>query len=290
MSIKSKMAEAYQSRTRDAIAFARSLGIDPDPWQEELLTSADRKVILNCCRQAGKSEMSAIIALHHAITQPHALVLILSPTYRQSGELFKKIVGHNKALSNPIASEINQATQLQLANRSRIVSLPGQNPDHVRGFSSPTLLIVDEAARVSQDLFSSVSPMLAVSGGRIILLSTPAGKEGVFYDTWEHGENWKRFKITADDVPRIPREWLEDERRQIGDRYFMQEFYCKFEDTDTQLFTTERIDRAFDHDYDPIDLDLGLDTFIPPPDPINQDQDEEEEPHEGEINLRFDLA
>jgi hypothetical protein len=44
-------------------AFARSLGMEPDPWQERLLRSGSARILLNCSRQSGKSTMSAVIAL-----------------------------------------------------------------------------------------------------------------------------------------------------------------------------------------------------------------------------------
>ncbi|MBI3965802.1 MAG: hypothetical protein HY329_09220, partial [Chloroflexi bacterium] len=56
-------------------------------------------------------------------------------------------------------------------------------------------------------------PMLAASGGRTILLSTPYGKRGTFYELWSNGgAAWERVKIRADQCPRIPKDWLEQER------------------------------------------------------------------------------
>ena len=52
---------------RDPIAFARLLNIEPDPWQCDLLTSTEERIIINCSRQSGKSTIVAILALHHAL-------------------------------------------------------------------------------------------------------------------------------------------------------------------------------------------------------------------------------
>jgi hypothetical protein len=58
--------------------------------------------------------------------------------------------------------------------------------------------------------------MLTVSGGRIILLSTPFGNRGFFCKEWsEGGEDWPRVEITACDCTRIHSEWLDAERRAI---------------------------------------------------------------------------
>src|SRR3954471_489885 len=77
----------------DAVAFAEDrLGFHPDPWQSRLLRSSAKQVILNCCRQSGKSTTTSILALHTALYQPNSLVLLISPTQRQSKELFAKVI------------------------------------------------------------------------------------------------------------------------------------------------------------------------------------------------------
>jgi phage FluMu gp28-like protein len=98
--------------------------------------------------------------------------------------------------------DAESSLRIELANGSRIVCLPGKEQT-IRGFSGVNLLVVDEAARVSEDLYQAIRPMLAVSGGRIILLSTPYGEQGFFYETWRNRENWHRAKVTAPECPRI---------------------------------------------------------------------------------------
>ena len=126
----------------DPVAFARSLNIEPDRWQRDLLNATEERIILNCARQSGKSTIVAIRALHHALTNPGSLVLILSPSLRQSGELFKKITAFYRQLRRRGGSDVNSATTLQLTNGSRIVSLPGSEPT-IRGYSAPSLVLID---------------------------------------------------------------------------------------------------------------------------------------------------
>ena len=82
----------------DRVAFAEKLGITPDPWQRDLLHSASDRVLLNCCRQSGKSTMTAIVALHRALYHPGSLILCLAPALRQSQELFGKVLGFYRDL------------------------------------------------------------------------------------------------------------------------------------------------------------------------------------------------
>src|SRR4051794_9555891 len=66
-------------------------GMTADPWQRELLTCRDRQVLLNCSRQAGKSTAVSVLALDQALFTPRSLVLLVSPSLRQSGEIFRKV-------------------------------------------------------------------------------------------------------------------------------------------------------------------------------------------------------
>ena len=233
---------------RDPIAFAKLLNIDPDPWQCDLLTSTEERIILNCARQSGKSTIVAIRALHHALITPRSLVLILSPSQRQSGELFKKITEFYRELGRRGGSDASSATTLKLRNGSRIVSLPGSEPT-VRGFSAPSLVLIDEAAQVSDELYYAVTPMFATSRGQLILLSTPRGKQGIFWRAWDQEADWKRVRVTADQCPRITKEYLDHERRALPPAWFSQEDRCEFTQDDASIFKERWVQY-----YDPADV------------------------------------
>jgi len=132
---------------------------------------------------------------------------------------------------------------MHLANGSRIEALPGSERT-IRGFSGVDLLVVDEAARVDDGLVYAVKPMLAVSGGRLLMLSTPYGKRGVFHEEWTQGDDWERFEVPASECPRIPPEFLEAERRSMPAWWFAQEYECQFMETEDQVFSHEMITNA----------------------------------------------
>src|SRR5262249_35020472 len=152
-------------------------GLTPDPWQRDLLLAPDRQVLLNCSRQSGKSTVVAALAMHTALFKPRALVLLLSPTQRQSGEIFRKVLDFYRALGRPVRATHQTQLQLELVHGGRVVCLPGREAT-VRSFSGVSLLVIDEAARVPDNLYGSVRPMLAVSQGRLVALSTPFGRRG----------------------------------------------------------------------------------------------------------------
>jgi hypothetical protein len=184
----------------DRVTFAKRLGIVPDPWQEDLLHSASDRVLLNCCRQSGKSTMTGVIALHRAFYHPGSLILCLAPALRQSQELFGKVLGFYRDLGRPVKSAAERKLSLELENGSRIVTLPGSEKT-IRGFSGTSLLVLDEAARVEDQLYFAVRPMLAVSGGSLMMLSTPYGKRGVFFEEWIGGQGWERYEVPASQCP-----------------------------------------------------------------------------------------
>lgn len=229
----------------DPARLAVRVGLELDPWQADLMRSQEPQMILLCSRQSGKTTVSSLIGLHEAFTQPRALVLILSPSLRQSGEMLRTIKAAVAALSSvPVPIVRETADTLELLNGSRIVCLPSSEAT-IRGYSGVTLLLVDEASRVEDSLYMAVRPMLAVTSGRILLLSTPFGKRGFFHREWEHGgAGWKRVKITAYNCPRIPRAWLDAERAAVGDWWFSQEYLCKFVEATDTVFSHEDIEAA----------------------------------------------
>ncbi len=100
----------------------------------------------------------------------------------------------------------------------------------IRGYAHVNLIVLDEAARVPDDLYRAVGPMLAVSKGRLICLSTPYGARGFFHDAWvSGGEGWKRIEVPGAKVPRISAAFPEEERRAMGESWFRQEYCCSFE-------------------------------------------------------------
>jgi len=250
-----KLEAARMLRRRDIPTdreeFALSLGLEPDRWQERLLRSEAPRVLMNCGRQTGKSTAASVLALHEALTTAGALVLILAPAERQAKELFSKVAEFYHALGHPVPADSYRKLGMALANGSRIEALPGTEKT-IRGFSGAALLIVDEAARVDDGLYYAIRPMLAVSGGRLMMLSTPAGKRGVFFEEWESGEGWERYEVRAAECQRIPPSFLEEERRSLPAWIYRQEYECSFEDTEDQLFGYELVQSSITDEVTPL--------------------------------------
>jgi len=160
-------------------------------------------------------------------------------------------------LGEPLRAYGERRLSLELTNGSRIITLPGSERT-VRGFSGASILIVDEAARVDDGLYYAVRPMLAVSGGSLMMLSTPFGRRGVFFEEWSNGsDEWERYEVPATEAPRISSEFLESERRSLPRRVFRQEYLCAFEATEDEVFHYDDVMRAVTYDVPPLFPQIG---------------------------------
>lgn len=231
------------------LELAEAVGLELDDWQRDYLLSPANRRILNCTRQAGKSTVAAVDALSDALTAPGALILIIAPSERQSLETFRKVAGFYSLLGHPIPAGSDRKLGMELLNGSRIEALPGSEKT-TRGFSAPRRIIADEASRIPGELFTGVLPMLARSSGALDLLSTPAGRQGFFYDGYNAG-SWPVWEVPATAIPhRIPPAFLEEQRRVMDDRIFRQEFMCEFLDVEDAVFSGELIEAAADAGHD----------------------------------------
>jgi len=226
------------------VVFAqRRLGFEADEVQARVLRCEGKRVLLNCARQWGKSTVAGLRALHWAWTHPEGLVVVASPSGRQSGELVRKVRGLVRKMGERARGDGDNEISLLLANGARIVGLPGKD-DTIRGFSGAGLVLIDEAARAKEDLYEALSPMVAVSRGALWMMSTPAGKRGFFWREWMSSESWERIEVKAEECGRYPADFLERERRQMTERAYRQEYGCEFAEVEGAFLEEGVLDEA----------------------------------------------
>lgn len=241
------------ARALDPVLLARDCGIEPDAWQADLLRSDAQRMLLLCARQTGKTTTTSLIALYTAIYRPRSLSLILSPSQRQSAEMQRTVMALHRNLKGAPSLTTESVMKTELSNGSRIIALPGTERT-VRGYAGVDLAIIDEAARVDDELISAVRPMLATkANGRLIALTTPAGKRGFFFDAWHAANsNWHRVKVSADQCPRISKEFLAEELRELGPQRFSEEYQLEFRDDEEAVFNLGIINAAFTEEVQPL--------------------------------------
>jgi len=189
--------------------------------------------------------------MHTMRYSPGSLTLLLSPTLRQSSELLKTCLSIYRAIGRPGLVTAEGALSLEIAGGGRVVSLPGSESS-IRGYAGVDLLVVDEASRVSEATFSSALPMVGVSNGSIIVLSTPFGRRGFFWNLWHAGgDDWARWHVAASACPRWSSERMAEASRVLGSYWYEQEIDpVVFLDSETAAFSSADIDRAFSREVE----------------------------------------
>lgn len=234
------------ARALSPVAMARECGIEPDRWQANLLDANPRRSLLLCSRQSGKSTVAALLVLNAVLFIPAAQIVVVSPTQRQSNELFRTIVGFLGRLPGAPRLTAESTQRAELSNGARILSLPGTEKT-IRGIAGVDLVVMDEAARVEDALLTAVRPMMATKpDARLIALTTPAGKRGWFYEAWISDDlSWERVRVPASQCPRITAEYLAEERKALGAIKFSEEYELEFHDPEEAVFPLAIIEAAF---------------------------------------------
>ena len=231
----------------DAVAFARiKLGVMPDGWQRELMRSTSDLAAL-CGRRVGKSQSAGWVAAHHVVEGEGRTARCISPTQWQSGELFRLAKAAIVKAMPDASFPTDNRLSLELPNGSRLLSLPG-DPGTVRGLTA-SLVLLDETQSLpdgGHELFASVRPMLATTGGRMIVLGTPLDRSGLLFDIWEGGiaMDWTRVHVPSTLCPRIPAAFLESERKLLGEAIFRREYLAEFAASASGMFDHDLLQAA----------------------------------------------
>jgi hypothetical protein len=283
---------------KDRASVFTYLGMEADPWQKELVEATEPRIIVCCHRGAGKSRTIAAKAIVTAILDGPAKILIISGSQRQSAEVLLYVKQFHRALlgerlkirkwstttwrtAQQEEEAERQAALLptattdaslhhRLSNGSEVVCLPGKSDKTIVGFHELNLLILDEGARIPDEVYHAVTPMLGISRsygeGQLIALSTPKGKAGWFWEVWRQQEefrkngqptSWRQFFRTADQCPRLTKEFLEEER-QGGAHWYAENYLCEFRDVVDAVFSSAEIEGMQDADAPFMDLDAIL--------------------------------
>lgn len=228
------------ARAFDPVLMARDAGIDPDDWQAKLLREEPRRALMLCSRQSGKTTTAGLLGLHRALYSSFSLVLIVSPSQRQSAEIFRTVMGFYRKLVGAPELAAESVLRAEFKNGSRILALPGSEKT-IRGYSGANLIILDEASRIEDELIGGLTPMLATSNGSFLALTTPAGKRGWFYEQWVSAEDWHRVRVNAAQCPRISKEFLDEEMRRLGPTVFQQEYDLEFNANADSMWSADAV-------------------------------------------------
>jgi len=232
-----------------------------DDWQKEFLNTKGDKILCTG-RQIGKTEICAQDAGDYALLNKNKTILMIAPVERQAFELFQRTLTYlaQKAPLKIVTKGKNRPTKskLHLKNGTRILCLPaGTSGIGIRGYVIDRLY-ADEASRVPDEVWTAVTPMLLTTGGDIIMLSTPWGKQGYFWETYDKDDTFTKFHKNSEEVMRnrpISDSWtqeqrdkalkmLEREKVRKTKLQYGQEYLGLFVDELMRLFTDELINKC----------------------------------------------
>ena len=222
-----------------------TLDLKLDEWQKKVLTQKGN-ICLRSGRQVGKSTVISIKAAEYAVNNKKKTVLVVAAVERQAYHLFEMTLNY---LTDNYKSHIKMGknrptkSKIQLKNGSVIMCLPtGVSGLGIRGYTID-LLIADEAAFIPEEVWTAITPMLSVTKGDIILLSTPHGKEGFYYDCFQN-EAYSSFHISSEECGRIDEKFLKREKERMTKVQYAQEYLGEFVDELMQFFSTDLIRSA----------------------------------------------
>ena len=214
------------------------------PAQHKIFYDTHRFKVVDAGRQFGKSQLAGVFGITYALQHPYSEGWIISPSYRQSTFLWKKIKRICEELGIPIiAKSSNQDISITFKyNGSVIRALSSDDPDKLRG-ETLSLLIVDEAAMMANNIWTEhLRPMMMVHKAPAMFISTPKGKNW-FYDIYQLGlstdpkhDDWISFKYTSLDNPLIDKNEIDAIREQTPESLFLQEYMGEFLDAGGEVF------------------------------------------------------
>jgi len=216
-----------------------------DQWQKDVL-AATGNLAIRSGRQTGKSTIIAKLTGDYATENSHKTVMVIASTERQAHLLFEKIFNYiflnfKKFLKK--GKQYQTKTKLELKNNTRIYCLPtGLDARGIRGYTVD-LLIADEAAFIPRAVYNALTPSISTrikEGARIILLSTPFGRENYFYDCFSN-KTFTTFHVSSEECPRQDKDFLEAEKERMSKMAYAQEYLGEFADQSMQWFTDKLI-------------------------------------------------
>lgn len=205
----------------------------------------NRIVVLCYSRQCGKSVLAEILLCEY-LFKPKTYNAYISPTYQLGRKVYKEmteLLGQTniikKANSTTLTIETVYGSTLQFFSAEAYTA--------IRGTTVSGILIIDEAAYI-QDVLPNgenfwgnvVMPITKARKPLTVLISTPCGKQGFFYDFYLRAMNKENGIVqltrTIYDDSLVNEEEISEIRKNIPPKAFEQEFECKFLDSSLTFF------------------------------------------------------
>jgi hypothetical protein len=255
--------KSHLADPKTRLRLARALwNWEPHTSQREFFLDEHPVKIAACGRRWGKSMAVAVDLASCAIAMPHSAQMVVSPTYDQSRIIFSYLKRFAQSPALDKACRIVHTPQPQIAfgDSEILIRTAGDDGRNLRGHGVARI-VVDEAAFVRAEIISSVlMPMLADSGRRMIMISTPFGRN-YFYkaslqgsgNASERNERFASFNFPSSLNPYISADYIEAQRKELPEPQFRSEYMAEFIDDSASVFSWEAIRACAVAEFEPPD-------------------------------------
>lgn len=205
----------------------------PIDYQKEVIDWIDDKSVkfINFVggRQSGKSYLNKIIVIKYALEHKKSKIGYITPTLKLARRFHKELLSSSTAI---IKMSNSTDLTIEFFTGSVLQFFSTEQGDAIRGFQFH-LLILDEAAYMSDDVFNLIlKPTQLVIGKKLLMCSTPNSSSGFFYNYYTYGKNnlpeFRTKQVNIYDNPFVSTQDIELIKKQVPDRVFRQEYLAEF--------------------------------------------------------------
>lgn len=227
----------------------------PHNIQRQIIDCTKQFIVINAGRRAGKTHLTAIIAVIKA--QLGKKVLYVSPVSSQSDSFWELITDWlGNAIALKLVRKNESKRRIDFNSGGRIECRTAHKPDNLRG-TWGDFIILDEYAFMDEDVWKKVcQPMLLDNNGTVIFISTP-NLRNHFYHLYLHAlnypEKWAVFTFSSLDNPYLSKEALESMIVNMTDEDYQQEIMAQFLQGEGAIFRLDRKDF-----YEPQDIEIVI--------------------------------
>lgn len=220
---------------------SKLFNFEPFDYQRELLDYGSQNDVAKAAvkpgRQVGKTVTGGAIAAERALSGKD--VMILGPFEDTVREMMEAAVEHLLTAEEKFAdagltlgTEQRNKTDWQFSNGGRLrARTVGTDGTQIRG-KKPEVVLIDEDAYIKTRIHTEViEPFFSTHPQyEYYLFSTPAGRNGYFYEKVEHDDSFYSPHWPSSISPLISDEWLAEKRDELDSLTFAQEYEGEFVD------------------------------------------------------------
>lgn len=210
-------------------------------YQEEIWDTVEerksKRILYIASRRAGKDILFWNLLIRQCLKRV-CLCFHVLPTYRQARRaIFDAItiegLKFTDFLPMMLVENINQSEmKIRFKNGSILQVIGGDSYDTSLVGTNPYAIVLSEYQLMPPEIIPIVSPILAANRGWLAVLGTPRGKNH-FWHLWKVAESmpdqWKVFIHKASEIGHIPSHVLAQEKAQVEEGFYLQEYEANFE-------------------------------------------------------------